>query len=162
GPLIVTSSTGDADASFPESWSSKYKGRLFAPLIGALTLNENVLSFAISPSPVAGRLATLTAESPAGVGELVEIRAKTVVGRSSRLHYAKVAGGRFVVTGTIGTRARTKWFATPADDPRALLEATWARALRETGIEWIRASGIGAPSAVTAPRVLAEVSSSTF
>ncbi|HEV8453262.1 MAG TPA: D-alanyl-D-alanine carboxypeptidase/D-alanyl-D-alanine-endopeptidase [Gemmatimonadales bacterium] len=162
GPFNVVSSAGQASASYPEVWSPRHKGRLFAPLIGALTLNENLLSFAIAPGKAAGKAPTLVAESPAGVGELVEIRARTVVGRRSRLHYARGEGGRYLVTGTIGTRARIRWFTTTAPDPRALLEASWARALRDAGVEWIRASGISAPVAATAPFVLAQVSSEPF
>jgi D-alanyl-D-alanine carboxypeptidase/D-alanyl-D-alanine-endopeptidase (penicillin-binding protein 4) len=162
GPLNVVSATGEADASYPEAWSPRHRGRWFAPLIGALTLNENQLSFAIGPAAAAGRPAVLLAESPAGAGELVEIRARTVVGRRARLRYERVPGGRYVVTGTIGTLARSRLYHSTADDPRALLEAAWGRALRETGIEWIRASGISAPTHSEAPTVLAQVSSEPF
>ena len=162
GPLSVVSASGVADASYPSVWSPRHRGRLFAPLIGALTLNENVISFGIGPGSAPGRRPVLVSESPAGVGELVDIRAKTVASRYSRLRFARSAGGRYVVTGTIGTRARIRWFTGPAADPRAMLEATWARALRESGIEWIRASGVAAPAPATPPRVLAQVSSDPF
>ena len=162
GPLAVVSALGEADASYPDSWSPKHRGRLFAPLIGALTLNENVLSFAIAPGTAPGRPPVLVSESPSGVGELVEIRARTVLGRSSRLRYSRLDGGRYLVTGTIGTRSRTRWFRSPAPDPRALLEASWSRALRNAGVEWIRASGIASPSAATGSEVLAQVSSEPF
>ncbi|HEX7024702.1 MAG TPA: D-alanyl-D-alanine carboxypeptidase, partial [Gemmatimonadales bacterium] len=49
GPLNVVSSAGAAGASYPSAWSPRHNGRVFAPLIGSLTLNENVLSFAIAP-----------------------------------------------------------------------------------------------------------------
>lgn len=162
GPLSVVSATGEAGASYPDAWSPRHKGRLFAPLIGALTLNENLLSFAIAPGSARGKAPSLVAESPAGVGELVDIQARTVVGRSSRLRYARAPGGRYVVTGTIGTRAKARWFSAPARDPRAMLEASWARALREVGIEWIRASGVAAPAELSSPAVLAQVSSEPF
>ena len=162
GPLSVISALGEADASYPDAWSPRHRGRLFAPLIGALTLNENLLSFAIAPASVAGKAPFLVAESPAGVGELVELRARTVVGRRSRLRYTRAPGGRYVVTGTIGTRARTKWFTSTAPDPRALLEASWARALRDAGVEWIRASALVAPVPLASPFVLAQVSSESF
>ncbi|HTL05013.1 MAG TPA: D-alanyl-D-alanine carboxypeptidase/D-alanyl-D-alanine-endopeptidase [Gemmatimonadales bacterium] len=163
GPFsVVSASGGEADASYPDVWSPRHRGRLFAPLIGDVTLNENVLSFAVGPAGVAGRSAVLAAELPAGVGELVEIRARTVVGRYSRLHFERAAGGRYIVTGTIGTRARARWFSSTAPDPRALLEATWSRALRDAGIEWIRASGISAPVSLTTQSVLAQVSSEPF
>jgi D-alanyl-D-alanine carboxypeptidase/D-alanyl-D-alanine-endopeptidase (penicillin-binding protein 4) len=163
GPFNVVSASGEADAVYPDAWSPKHKGRLFAPLIGELTLNENLLSFAIAPGSAPGKTPLLVSESPSGVGELVEIRARTVVGRSSRgLRFSREEGGRFLVTGTIGTRARSRWFTTPTPDPRVLLEATWSRALREAGIEWIRADAVSSPMTADAPAVLAEVSSEPF
>lgn len=162
GPLNVSSASGPAGASYPDAWNPRHKGRLFAPLIGALTLNENVLSFAIAPGSKPGQKPVLVGESPAGVGELVSINAKTVAGRRSRLRYQLVSGGRYLVSGTIGTRSRTRRFTSTAHDPRILLEASWARALRQAGIEWQRVSGLAAPSAVTTRSVLAEVSSESF
>jgi serine-type D-Ala-D-Ala carboxypeptidase/endopeptidase (penicillin-binding protein 4) len=162
GPLAVVSAFGEADASYPDVWSPRHRGRLFAPLIGALTLNENLLSFSIAPGAAAGRSPLLVAESPAGVGALVEIRARTVLGRRSHLRYARAPGGGYVVTGTIGTHARPRWYTGTAPDPRALLEASWARALRDAGVEWIRTNALSATVAVAAPTVLAQVSSEPF
>jgi D-alanyl-D-alanine carboxypeptidase/D-alanyl-D-alanine-endopeptidase (penicillin-binding protein 4) len=161
GPLSVVTESGVAGASYPAAWSARHRGRLFAPLIGALTINENVLSFAVAPGRKAGQKAVLVGESPDGIGELVTITAKTVSGRRSRLKL-QAAGGRYIVAGTIGTRSRTRRFSTPAHDPRILLEASWARALRQAGIEWQRASSISALSPATTKTVLAEVSSQPF
>ena len=163
GPFTAVNGTGQpAEASYPSVWSPRHKGRVFAPLIGELTVNENLVSFAVAPGAAPGRAPVLVAESPGGVSELVDIKAKTVAGRYSRLRFSRAANGRYVVTGTIGTRSRTRWYRGPAQDPRALLEATWSRALRDTGIEWIRASGIAAPFSPAAPAVLAQVSSESF
>lgn len=162
GPLNVVSASGPSGASYPDVWSSHHRGRLFAPLIGSLTLNENVLSFAVAPASRVGQKPVLVAESPLGVGDLVEIRAKTVAGRRSRLRYQIAPGGRYLVLGTIGTRARTRWFTSTASDPRSLLEAAWGRALSVAGVEWQRASGLAAPSPVTTQSVIAEVSSQPF
>jgi D-alanyl-D-alanine carboxypeptidase/D-alanyl-D-alanine-endopeptidase (penicillin-binding protein 4) len=164
GPLSVSSASvsGLASASYPSVWHNRHKGRSFAPLIGELTLNENVLRFSIAPAKKIGAKPVLVGEAPSGVGELVTIKAKTVQGRRSRLVYRAVTGGRYVVTGTIGVRARTRTFASTVADPRILLEAAWARALSQAGIEWQRASGLSAPSADTRKIVLAEVSSQPF
>lgn len=161
GPLAVVTESGFAGATYPAAWSPRHRGRLFAPLIGALTVNENVLSFTVAPASKAGQKAVLVGESPAGIGELVTITAKTVTGRRTRLKL-QAAGGGYVIAGTIGTRARIKRFSTSAHDPRILLEASWARALRQAGIEWQRASGISALSPATTKTVLAEVTSQPF
>ena len=164
GPLSVSSATvsGLASASYPTVWHNRHKGRSFAPLIGELTLNENVLRFSVAPSNRLGAKAVLVGEAPSGVGELVTIKAKTVQGRRSRLAFRSAPGGRYVVTGTIGIRARARGFSSTVADPRILLEASWARALSQAGIEWHRASGLSAPSADTRKIVLAEVSSQPF
>jgi len=162
GPLKVVSSAGAADASYPSAWSPRHKGRVFAPVIGSLTLAENVLSFSIAPSRKIGEKPRVVGESPMGVSELIEIRAKTVKGRRSRLRYQTAPGGRYIVLGTIGTRARVRRFTSTTHDLRALLEASWSRALRLAGVEWQRANSIGAPAAFSAPQVLAEVNSQPF
>lgn len=161
GPLSVVTESGVAGASYPAVWSPRHRGRLFAPLIGALTLNENVLSFTVAPGAKVGQKAVLVGESPAGIGELLSITAKTVTGRRARLRLQAV-GGRYVIAGTIGTRSRGRRFSTAAHDPRILLEASWARALRLAGVEWQRASGISALSPATTRTVLAEVTSQPF
>ena len=161
GPLSVVAETGTAGATYPAAWSPRHRGRLFAPLIGALTLNENVLSFTIAPGAKVGEKARLVGESPGGVGELLTITAKTVSGRRTRLRL-QAAGGRYIVAGTIGTRGKTRRFSSPAHNPRILLEAGWARALRHAGIEWQRVSGISALSPATTRTVLAEVVSQPF
>lgn len=162
GPLVVVTASGSAGASYPAAWSKRHRGRIFAPVIGQLTLNENVLSFTIAPAARVGQKAVLVGESPAGVGELVSITAKTSSGKRTRLRYSQVAGGRYVVSGVIGIRARARRFTTPVADPRVMLEAGWARALHLAGIDWQRASGLAAPSPATVPTTLAEVSSEPF
>jgi len=162
GPLKVVSSEGTAGASYPAAWSPRHKGRVFAPVIGSLTLAENVLSFSIVPGRTVGEKPRVAGESPMGVSDLVEIRARTVKGRSSRLRYQTAPGGRYIVNGTIGTRARIRRFTSTTHDLLALLEVSWARALRQAGVEWQRVSSIGAPVAFAAPQVLAEVNSQPF
>ena len=164
GPFSVSSAIlgGAASASYPSVWHNRHKGRSFAPLIGELTLNENVLRFSIAPAKKIGAKPVLVGEAPSGVGELVTIRAKTVKGSRSRLVYRAAPGGRYVVTGTIGVRARTRTYSGTVSDPRILLEASWARALSQAGIQWQRASGLAAPSLDTRKMVLAEVSSEPF
>src|ERR1043166_3095339 len=162
GPFNVISQDGPAGASYPDAWSRHHRGRLFAPLIGSLTLNENVLRFAIAPGARPGLPPTIVAESPLGVSALVTLKAKTVLGRSARLRYQLTAGNHYVVLGSIGTRARSRWFTSTVQDPRALLEASWAYALRQAGIEWQQTDGLGAPSPGTHTIVLAEVISQPF
>jgi D-alanyl-D-alanine carboxypeptidase/D-alanyl-D-alanine-endopeptidase (penicillin-binding protein 4) len=162
GPLQVRSADGPAVASYPSAWSNRHWGRLFAPLIGTLTIHENVVSFTIRPGARAGAPAELAGESPAGVGALVSIRARTVAGRRSRLTLAPTTSGGWVVGGTIGVSARPRGFTTVASDPKEVLARAWATALVDAGIEWVEDSR--ATSRLPGPiaTVLAEVTSPVF
>src|SRR3989337_1641896 len=96
--------------------------------------------FAVGADSGSGNRALLHSATPAAVGDLIEIQAKTVVGRRSRLSGRRAAGGRYLVVGTIGTRA-----------------------LRQSGIEWDRSSEPARPAFPLASlAVLAQVTSVPF
>jgi D-alanyl-D-alanine carboxypeptidase/D-alanyl-D-alanine-endopeptidase (penicillin-binding protein 4) len=158
GPLTVQSLDGPADAAYPAAWSRHHWGRLFAPLVGPLTLNENLVSVVVSPGPKVGARPRVLGESPEGITSLLSVTATTRRGRRSTLALRPRADGGWVLTGAIGTRAGARRVAAVAPDPKAVLAAAWARALEGAGITWNRSSYIGAPP-TAAPRVLAEVSS---
>ena len=158
GPLNVQSSDGAADAIFPSVWSRHHFGRLFAPLIGPITINENVVWVVVQPGSRPGARPRVVAESPEGIGSLVTIKATTRSGRRSSLALRARPEGGWIVTGAIGVRARPRRLAAVAADPKVVLAAAWTRALQRAGITWNPASFVGAPP-TAAPRVLAEVSS---
>ena len=161
GPLAVQSALGDAEASWPSVWHPRHKGRRFAPLIGELMLNENLVTFTLAPGQ-RNRPPVVALSVPEGIGELVEIKAKTVKGRRNQLQIRQLPTGRFVVTGQMGTSARHRSWTGPSNNPHAVLEATWASALRRAGIEWIRTAGMGVGSGTTGNLTLAEVNSAPF
>ena len=158
GPLNVQTTDGAADAVYPTVWSRHHFGRLFAPLIGPITLNENLVWIVVQPGARPGARPRLSEESPEGISELITMKATTRSGRRSSLALRARADGGWVVTGAIGVRARARRLAAVAPDPKVVLGAAWTRALRKTGISWNPSSFVGAPPSA-APRVLAEVSS---
>ena len=157
GPLVIQSAGGDPNASYPAAWSPKHRGRRFAPLIGAVTLNENLISFTIAPGPRAGSTARVVASSPEGMARLVDISAKTVAGRKDRLRISVMSDGRYRVTGTIGSGRRGRTYSGTATNPRLVLEAAWHAALAQAGIEWVPATSLGEPGSFPAGQTLAEV-----
>ena len=161
GPLAVQSALGEASATWPAVWASRHKGSRFAPLIGELMLNENQVSFTLAPGQK-GRSPVVALAVPEGIGELVEIKARTVNGRRNQLQIRQLPTGRFLVTGQMGTSARHRTWSGPSNNPHAVLEATWSSALRRAGIEWIRAPGMGATSGSTGKLTLAQVTSAPF
>lgn len=160
GPLTVVSADGDAKATWPASWERRHRGRLFAPLVGDLTVSNNLLSVSIAPGQRIGARAVVLGAAPAGLDRLLTVTAKTVAGRRSRLSLSG-RGGRYVVAGTIGINARTRRLARAADDPKTLLQAAWAAALSRAGIEWTEAPALLSAD-TRGPIVLAEVRSPIF
>jgi PBP4 family serine-type D-alanyl-D-alanine carboxypeptidase len=158
GPLQVRSADGPATAVYPTAWSRRHMGRLFAPLVGPLTVHENVVWFTVRPGRRLGERVRLVETAPEGIRSLVTVTATTRSGRRSRLRLVPRRGGGWVVTGTIGVRAAPRRLTVAASDPKAVLSAVWATAVRRAGITWNRSARMKAPLGGT-PRVLAEVAS---
>ena len=158
GPLQLQSSNGPANAVYPAAWSSRHQGRIFAPLVGPLTLHENIVWITVQPGKRVGQRVRVIETAPDGIRSMVTVTATTRSGRRSRLALRPRAGGGWVVTGTIGVRATPRRLTAVTRDPRAVLSAVWGSALRRAGIVWNPSPFIGAPP-TGGPQVLAEVSS---
>ncbi len=161
GPMSVVSVDGSAENRYPSVWSPRHWGRIFAPLIGPMTLHENVVTIGVGPGNRLKAPALVVHEAPDGAGELVVVRAQTVAGKRSRLHLDPTGDGRWVLGGKIGIRARAHYYTRVVADSRVLLQAAWAKALKRAGINWIPSPGLSAlkPTEVT---TLAEVTSQSF
>src|SRR6476659_2696416 len=158
GPLQVSSSEGPADAIYPAAWSTRHRGRLFAPLVGPLTLHENVVWLTVRPGEKVGRRVRVIETAPDGLAPLVTVSATTRSGRRSRLALRQRADGGWVVSGTLGVRAAPRRLTTVSSDPKAVLSAVWGSALKRVGITWNRSRRPKA-SLDASPMVLAEVAS---
>ncbi len=156
GPLTLQSGSGDAESSFPSVWASRHQGRSFAPLIGAVMLNEGLIGFNLAPGKV-GQAPYVSASSPEGLENLVTVTAKTVTGRRDRLRISVAPGGRYLVSGTIGAGARVRRYAGTARNARAVLEATWQSALQTAGIEWIQTPALTSASSTFGQLTMAEI-----
>ena len=158
GPLLVRSADGPANAVYPAAWSARHRGRLFAPLVGPLTVHENVIWLTIRPGAKPGHRARLVGTAPSGISSLVTVSAKTTSGRRARLALRRRRDGGWIVTGTIGTRAAARRLTAVSTDPKLVLNAVWGSALARAGVQWKHSAYIGAkPSGE--PRILAEVAS---
>ncbi|HEX9164328.1 MAG TPA: D-alanyl-D-alanine carboxypeptidase/D-alanyl-D-alanine-endopeptidase [Gemmatimonadales bacterium] len=157
GPMAIQSAAGEAGASYPTAWHTRHMGRRFAPLVGSVTLNENIISFTIAPGGRVGAPPRVVASSPEGMERIVDIKAKTVAGRRDRLRILVSAGGRYEVSGTIGTGRRGRVYTAPAANPRVVLEAAWGAALARAGIEWVPGTSLGDPASRAGSEALAEV-----
>lgn len=160
GPLAISTEEGEAVSRFPAAWSPRHRGRYFAPPVGPVTLNENLVAFTVAPGARSGLDPVLSSDMPSGIGALVRIDAKTVAGSRNRLA-VRASGDGWVVTGTIGSRAGARRYVFVAHEPAAVVEATWAEALRRVGIEW-QPKGAKAATILGNRRILAEVVSPIF
>ena len=160
GPFTVRSAVGAADATWPSTWATRHRGRLFAPLIGPLTLHENVVTFTIRPTR-SGQRAQLVHAAPMGVEALVRVTAVTRNVRRSRLRFTAQPNGTWVISGTISSRRGARRFSATASKPAVVLEAAWASALKRSGIDWQR-KAFPAPQSAAPARILAEVTSPTL
>jgi len=158
GPVQLQSSNGPANALYPAAWSARHQGRSFAPLVGPLTLHENIVWITVRPGARIGQRVRVIQTAPEGIGSMVSVTATSRSGRRSRLALRPRADGGWVVTGTIGVRAAPRRLTAVARDPRAVLSAVWGGALRRAGISWNPSPFIGAPPS-GGPQILAEVSS---
>jgi serine-type D-Ala-D-Ala carboxypeptidase/endopeptidase (penicillin-binding protein 4) len=161
GPLDVTTGSGEPRSTYPAVWADRFRGRIYAPPIGPITLNENVIYVTVGPGAKVGAHTVVVGDAPTGVGSLVEMAATTVAGRGSGLHLSPLKDGHWMVSGKIGLHGAPRRFQAVSTDPTAVLDAVWQRATATAGIQWIRASSISAPG-MTDKRVLAEVASETF
>jgi D-alanyl-D-alanine carboxypeptidase/D-alanyl-D-alanine-endopeptidase (penicillin-binding protein 4) len=162
GPLTVVTADGQpAEASFPDVWRAGNRGSIYAPLIGSLTLHENLIMLYVQPGQRPGARARLISTSPDGLDALVNVHAITSSGRRSALRIRRMADGGYLVTGSVGVNAGTRRLVSTASDTKAVLAAAWARALQQQGIEWDRT-----PPAITVENeptdVLAEIESAPF
>lgn len=162
GPFTVVTADGSApEAVYPKSWRPANWGTLYAPLVGALTIHENIVRLSVRPGTKPGRRAVLAGTSPAGIGALVTVHATTASSGRGRLYVRRMADGGYLVTGTIGLRAAPRTLTVVTGDTKAVFAAAWARALDQAGIEWDRTPPAVADSADSS-RVLALVESAPF
>ena len=164
GPFdVVSGSTpGEPRSTYPAVWADRFRGRIYAPPIGQITLNENVIYVTLAPGLKIGAHAMVIGDAPTGVARLVDVSATTVAGRKSSLHLSPLKNGRWLVSGKIGIRAGARRFESVSTDPTAVLEAAWQHATATAGITWTPGPSISAPGGITNKRVLAEVASVTF
>jgi serine-type D-Ala-D-Ala carboxypeptidase/endopeptidase (penicillin-binding protein 4) len=161
GPLRVTSAVGEPQATYPSVWSDRDRGRLFAPPVGAITLNENVAEFAVAPGSRIGARAVVVGDAPRGVASLARVTATTTSGSRVRVYVSPQTNGHWVISGHIGIHASVHRYGTVINDPTAALDAAWKQATAAAGITWIEAPAVTGNDPSDG-RMLAEVVSDPF
>jgi serine-type D-Ala-D-Ala carboxypeptidase/endopeptidase (penicillin-binding protein 4) len=138
GPLVLTSRTGPAASHYPAVWAADYAGQTYAPPVGPVTLQENIISLSLRPGRDVGSPPSFVWAFPQGVERLVRMNATTVGGRRSRLSLKPNNEGGWTLIGSIGIDARRYGISAVAHDPSMVLGYAWAAALEASGIRWVK------------------------
>ena len=99
-------------------------------------MHENIVWLTVQPGRKVGAPVRLIETAPDGIRSLVSVTAVTTSGRRSRLRLRPRRGGGWVIAGSIGVRAAPRRLTATAANPKAVLGAAWATALRKAGIVW--------------------------
>lgn len=137
GPLVLTSRTGPAASHYPAVWAADYAGQTYAPPVGPVTLQENIISLSLRPGRDVGSPPSFVWAFPAGVERLVRMNAMTVGGSRSRLSLKADTDGGWTLVGSIGIKARRYGLSAVAHDPSTVLGYAWSAALQSAGIRWV-------------------------
>jgi serine-type D-Ala-D-Ala carboxypeptidase/endopeptidase (penicillin-binding protein 4) len=158
GPLVLTSRTGPAASHYPAVWAADYAGQTYAPPVGPVTLQENIISLSLRPGRDVGSPPSFVWAFPAGVDRLVRMNAMTVGGSRSRLSLKANTDGGWTLVGSIGIDSRRYGISAVAHDPSAVLGYAWAAALESAGVRWVKRTQPAA-NWPALPTVLAKVES---
>jgi D-alanyl-D-alanine carboxypeptidase/D-alanyl-D-alanine-endopeptidase (penicillin-binding protein 4) len=161
GPLVLTSRTGPASSQYPSVWAADFAGQLYAPPVGPVTLQENIISLSLRPGRDVGSPPSFVWAFPEGVERLVHMGATTVGGKRSRLSLRANNEGGWTLIGTIGIDARRYGISAVAHDPATVLGYAWAAAVERAGIRWVKRNEPAANWPYM-PTVLAKVESPPF
>jgi D-alanyl-D-alanine carboxypeptidase/D-alanyl-D-alanine-endopeptidase (penicillin-binding protein 4) len=130
---IIGDASGFDDQKIPEGWLSRYLQASYAARVSALSLNENLVAVAVTPTS-AGKPATVTLEPSTSAIPLVA-NVRTVAGGGARLGFRKQSDGTIVANGSIGSRAGTRKYVYIVEDPASFATGAFRNALIAKGVK---------------------------
>ena len=130
---VIGDATGFDDQKVPEGWLSRYLQASYAARVSALSLNENLVAVAVTPS-TAGKPATVRLEPSTSSIPLVA-NVRTVAGGGARLGFRKLGDGTIQANGSIGTRAGTRKYVYIVEDPASFATGAFRNALIARGVK---------------------------
>ena len=129
---VIGDATGFDDQKIPQGWLSRYLQASYAARVSALSLNENLVAVAVTPSSP-GHPASVSLE-PSSSGIALVSSVRTVSGRGARLSFRKQPDGTITAAGTIGSRAGTRKYVYIVEDPATFATGALRDALIARGI----------------------------
>lgn len=126
---LVADASAFADEPVPEGWQTRYLASGYAARVSALSLNENVVTVVVTPTPS---------------GAVVALEPATTLPMRSSVRVARGSGARVVaypasdgviqVRGWIGARAGVRRYRLVVEDPAAFTAGAFRRALEARGV----------------------------
>jgi serine-type D-Ala-D-Ala carboxypeptidase/endopeptidase (penicillin-binding protein 4) len=130
---VIGDATGFDDQKIPEGWLTRYLQASYAARVSALSLNENLIAVAVTPT-AAGKPATVALEPSTSAIPLVS-NVRTVAGSGARLSFRKLGNGTIQANGSIGTRAGTRKYVYIVEDPPSFATGAFMNALMARGVK---------------------------
>src|SRR5438270_479319 len=130
---VVGDATGFDDQKVPEGWLSRYLQASYAARISALSLNENLVAVAVTPT-APGQPAKVTLE-PSSSAIPLTANVRTVAGGGARLGFRKASNGAITASGSIGARTGTRRYVYIVEDPASFATGALRDALIARGIK---------------------------
>src|SRR6202171_2353442 len=103
---VIGDATGFDDQKVPEGWLTRYLQASYAARAAALSLNENVVVVAVTPTSSGKPAAVVLEPSTSAIPLVANVR--TVAGGGARLAFRKQGDGMIMASGSIGARTSTR------------------------------------------------------
>ncbi|MDQ3675084.1 MAG: D-alanyl-D-alanine carboxypeptidase/D-alanyl-D-alanine-endopeptidase [Gemmatimonadota bacterium] len=129
---VIGDETAFDDEKVPEGWLTRYLQASYAARVSALSLNDNLVIVAVTPT-TAGQPAGVALE-PSNNAIPLSASVRTVAGTGARLSFSKSSTGTITARGSIGTRAGTRRYVYIVEDPASFTTGAFRSALIARGI----------------------------
>jgi D-alanyl-D-alanine carboxypeptidase/D-alanyl-D-alanine-endopeptidase (penicillin-binding protein 4) len=130
---VVGDASGFDDQKVPDGWLTRYLQASYAARVSALSLNENLVAVAVTPTSP-GQAANVSLEPSTSAIPLVA-NVRTVAGGGARLGFRKLGNGTIQASGSIGARAGTRKYVYIVEDPASFTTGAFRDALVAHGIQ---------------------------
>ena len=138
---VIGDATAFDDVKVPEGWLTRYLQASYAARISALSLNDNLVIVAVTPT-APGQPASVALE-PSNNAIPLSASVRTVAGAGARLSFAKSSTGTITARGSIGIRAGTRRYVYIVEDPASFATGAFRNALIARGIAVDGGIGLG-------------------
>lgn len=129
---VIGDASGFDGQKIPQGWLTRYLQASYAARVSALSLNENLVAVAVTPSSPGHPASVALEPSSSGIPLVSSVR--TVSGGRARLSFRKQSDGTIYAAGTIGSRSGTRKYVYIVEDPASFTTGALRNALIARGV----------------------------